>query len=143
MGMNYYYVATEDDVLRIMDDDDRVRQDKIHIGRSAHGWMFTFQARSKADLTDAYCGIEHISSFQEWRDVFAKIPGVIIDEDNRDYSVEDFLTLVEETKEYEIQDYVMTLGTRLSKNHYDAYGHVEMNAFKDAEGWCFITEDFS
>jgi len=145
MGMNYYYVACADDVLRVLDDD-LVWQDRVHIGKHFHGWSFMFYACEKSDLTDAYEEIDSISSFSEWKEVFSKIPGTIVDEDNRSYGVEDFLEIVEESKTYEEWDYskgkVTMLGCFPSRNHKDMYPPDE-SAYKDADGWCFIFGNFS
>ena len=146
MGMNYYYVATDDDVLRVLDDD-IVWQDKIHIGKSAYGWEFSFHACSKEDLTDAYRGIVEISSFKEWRKVFKKVSGIIINEEDIRVSVKDFINIVRHTKTYEQVDYkngkMVKLGKMKSRSHYQVHYQDDPYCFLDPEGWTFVRQEFS
>ena len=104
------------------------RYDKIHIGKQSYGWSFGFRGYPKGwqegDAVDTYL---EIHSFGDWKNFFAKHPGEIIDEDNKEMNIEDFISMVDRTSS--------------KKKH--AQEHPSKHDKMSEDGYSFTYEEFS
>lgn len=107
MGTNYYYKHREDD------------QTEFHIGKECGGWEFSFQA------------YDEIRSWKDWQRVLKD--AYIFDEYGEAISFEDFVKLVEGSREGENQ----TEWVRRNRSYYHS------DYYLDDEGYSFTEIEFS
>jgi len=108
MGTNYYHHTNICEHCG--------RLDTIHIGKSSFGWTFSFHAT------------DNIRSWKNWQEALQQ--GKIVDEYDREVSLDDFIKLVEDKQKI--------LG---ALNH--ALNYPDIYSFIDEEGYSFSEGEFS
>jgi len=120
MGTNYYLVVNKCECCN--------RRDLVHIGKKSLGWQFSFYGPVQQ--------FPDLRSWESWK-VFL-INQLIVDEYDRDITFEEFVLLVENSKD--------------GRNHFDActesfpdwIDRVGQGIdWKDEEGWSFSSGEFS
>lgn len=116
MGTNYYHEIELCDKCH--------NTESVHIGFSAVGWTFMFQAT------------ETIRSWKDWQARLGQANGRIVDEYGREFSLAEFAAMVERKQ-------TSTWGpeNRPATNH--AVEYPEPTSFVDPEGYSFSTREFS
>jgi hypothetical protein len=109
MGTNYYYDINKCPTCH--------RSEKLHIGKSSVGWKFNFQSE------------KGIRSWDEWKDFIKSNPGKIIDEYDKELTLEELENWIE-TKQ----------NNPNNKNHINYYPE---DGFLDKDGYVFSDRDFS
>lgn len=111
MGCNYYAVSKKPTI-----------REPLHIGKSSYGWKFLFQEINGTE----YDWSLQIRTFNQWKQYLEEHIDndmVILDEDDREVSLKDFLELVESKQ------------TTVNPNNFT-------NA-KNVNGYRFSDKDFS
>lgn len=122
MGTNYYHRT---DICECCN-----RYKEKHIGKNSMGWQFSFQG---------YMGYEEnpkIQSFEDWkRELLAD--GKIFDEYGKEFSLKEFVDLVESKKTAPNHHYDYCM------KHSAVRGYDMSNDWKDDNGHAFTSSEFS
>jgi len=137
MGTNYYAVpaATEEEkaVLKKL----CAKLPELHIGKSSHGWSFSFHSPYIWDCEEL--GIEHsIESFTDWCKVLGDSRWEIKDEYGDYVSYADFVNIVLEKREGKNHT---TECLNSSREHERQ--HAREQCYLDPEGHSFSRGEFS
>jgi hypothetical protein len=108
MGTNYYYETKPCESCG--------HNESLHMGKCSGGWAFLFRGYRP----DEDCSGPRIESLQDWLKFMEGTPGKLVDEYDRELSVEDFVAMVR--------------GKQGEKSHGDGW--------VDAEGFEFWDREF-
>lgn len=128
MGINYYTTVNHCDHCKRLDRD-------LHIGKSSHGWSFTFRAHTGQQLT----------SWPAWKEFLKNCE--IRDEDNRPVSYDWFVNYIETEKS---PNYIHSSGHKNLNHHlYIADNSIRLGdassnySWQDCLGYAFVLDNFS
>ena len=129
MGINYYWR------YNICEHCDRY--DNIHIGKSSHGWTFSFHGMVRKPWDDE--SILNIVSYKDWLHFFKKETGKIYNEYGDWVSVKQFKYIVESKRNAKLNH---TIYCRKSEE-CSTREHGFKTCFLDDDGNSFNTCEFS
>ncbi len=131
MGTNFYH--------RINICSECRRYDERHIGKSSVGWQFSFKGWKDSE------GRPAIKSWQDWKYILKTFKdGQIFDEYGKEWSYDDFIAKVENTKgKQNHYDYLRDAPQYDYLRDAPQYGSSYLqDSWKDTEGWDFTWEGF-
>lgn len=106
MGTNYYLEVDKCECCQ--------RSEKIHIGKKSYGWVFMFRGYYKYETPLDI----HLNSWYEWKKYLLTAAARILNEYDEYVPLDEFIDIVEESKNSVISTIDGILQHRTPKNHY-------------------------